>query len=46
MDISYEERFGVLKPHTRLGQITQTDVDRGLRNRLETSLKILHVGSG
>jgi hypothetical protein len=45
MDISYEERFGVVKPHTRLGQIAQKDVDKELRNRIEITLKILQMGS-
>ncbi|KAE9371781.1 ankyrin [Stipitochalara longipes BDJ] len=45
MDISYEGRFGVTKPHTRLGQITQKDVDKALRNRIDTCLKILHMSS-
>lgn len=45
MDISYEERIDCAKPHTRLGQITQTDADKELRNRIDVRLRILHADS-
>jgi hypothetical protein len=45
MDISYEERISCAKPHTRLGHITQAEMDKNLRSRIDVKLKILYTGS-